>query len=183
MCAVIDTELLEQCRRALAPNSDAPTQAAHAATNGQSQRAGSLLHVTAAPHSALADEATVPIGEEEYSPRTRQFASMSRAARPADKQQLEVWRAGHADVSPASKAATEDQLRPVSAREALTDTAPHAQTVTDPAATPHIASDSQPQSAASRVLAPLPPAQSNASPPAAAVPRLSLLQALLRGRI
>ena len=187
MRAVTDADLLEQCRRALVPNGCAAADLTDATVAAQGQQAVAVRHSTPTPLALPAADATLPIGEEEYSPRTRHFVSMQRAAHPAGRrsagrQQLEAWRAGHVDVSPASEPAPKQQST-ASPDEAPAANAPHAQEVTSAADAPRYATASSSQPAA-RVPAPLQPVEIDAGAATTATPRrTTLLQALLRGRL
>jgi hypothetical protein len=187
MRAVTDADLIEQCHRALAPDSGAAANSTDADMTAQGQQAADVRHKMPSPLAAPVAEATLPIPEEEYSPRTRRFVSMQRAAHPAGRrsagrQQLEAWRAGYVDVSPASEPAHK-QLIPASADDAPAANVPHAQAVTSAADAPRRAAASKSQPAAG-VPAPLPPAEIDAGAATAATPRrTTLLQALLRGHL
>ena len=106
MLAISDADLIELYKRALPAPDQAPSaQIDTHATRGSQQPAESPRTVAAA--NAQDDEATLPIPDDELSPRIRSFIRQKHRepATPANRQILEAWRAGEADVSPSKAAA------------------------------------------------------------------------------
>ena len=109
MFAISDADLVDQCKRALSARDHAtPSQInTHVAVVSR-QRAESPRDAAAPAALTQDDKATQPIDPQELSPRLRSFIGhkhRDKPAMPANRQMLEAWRAGEADVSPSKTAA------------------------------------------------------------------------------
>ena len=185
-----DIDLMEQCQRILPSRTHAAPGPVNTHASTVSQQPAEPQRNAAASHALPVDEAaTLPIGEDELSPRTRSFISSQRHSKPASRQLLEAWRAGQADVSP-SKLTSGGQQNPTASGSTLASSPHHAllderAAVRDPqACAAAAASAADTTSAATQLSASLPLENANAlcvaTPP---VPRSrTLLEALLRGR-
>ncbi len=188
MLAISDADLMDQCKRAWTGHDHANRTQIDTRATAVSQQPAESPRTAAAPAATFQDdEATLPIPEEELSPKLRSFISRKQRDKPtspANRQMLEAWRAGETDVSP-SKAGAGGPLTSIAG--GVTQSAPAAAVPLDegtavvaptaPAAVETPSATLQPESSV-----PSPDGASMQHLGSPLVPKLTLLQAVLRGK-
>jgi len=109
MLAMSDADLMDQTKRVLTARDQANSTHIDSHAPAVSHPPAESPRTVAAPHAQIQDdEATLPIPDEELSPKLRSFISRKQRdtpATPGDRRMLEAWRAGEADVSPSKAGA------------------------------------------------------------------------------
>ena len=121
-----DADLMEQCARILSNHADAAPRPVRTHALTVSQQSANSQRNAAAPLAVDEDDAaTLPIGDDELSPRTRSFIGSKRKGGPASRELLEAWRAGQVDITP-SKLTSGRQRNPTPSNSTLALSPSHA---------------------------------------------------------